>query len=60
MLTPPVEERQPQPALLGLLLHKAPEFIQLQHVTALARQERVLELGQSRQFPPPTQTIKVW
>ena len=46
-------ERHPQPALLRLALHEAPEFIQLQHVAVLAGQERVLERREGRHFFPP-------
>ena len=35
----------PQPKLVGLGTHKAPEFIQLQHVAPLARQQSVHEGG---------------
>ena len=45
--------RDPQPTLLGLLLHAAPEFIGFEHVTVLAGQKRVLAGGPRRHFFPP-------
>ena len=45
----------PQPALPGLLLHAAPEFIRFEHIARLARQKRVLARRESLDlFPPPT------
>ena len=52
-------ERDPEPTLLGFLLHEAPKFIEFEHVARFAGQERVLEGGRALTFSP-TQTIKVW
>ena len=44
----------PQPQGVGFAAHEAPEFIEFEHVTALAGQERVHEGGQIVRFFPPT------
>lgn len=43
----------PEPEGLGFGAHKAPEFIELKHVAALAGQQRVHEGGQKASFFPP-------
>ena len=43
----------PQPERLRFAVYKAPEFVELEHVTFLAGQQRVRESGLSLHFFPP-------
>ena len=48
-------QRHPQPELAGFAADKTPKFVQFEHITLLAGQERIRESRQSLHFsPPPT------
>ena len=46
-------QRHPQPERLRLAAHETPEFVQFEHVTVLAGQERVHERRELVRFFPP-------
>ena len=43
----------PEPELAGFAAHKAPEFVEFEHVAVFSGQERVHEGGLRRRFFPP-------